>query len=404
MSQSPRSPLSFITVLTCTILIFVFSGYFHVPDVFADGEIITTESGAQAVADEYIIKYKDSATYSDKQEFKDEKNLEKPRMLRDSLKKMDVEQVGVKEAVDVDGSVEVESINEVIAALEKDPAVEYVEPNYIMSLQSTNDPSYSEQWSLTKIGIEEIWKDTTGSSNIVIAILDTGLDYSHPDKPRNLVPGYDFINDDSNPQDDHGHGTFVAGVIAANTNNGTGVAGICRNCSIMPVKVMDSRGIGTYADVANGIVWAADNGADIINLSIGGYAYSQILQDAVIYAQSKGALIIAAGGNQGISTPLYPAAYSNVIGVSATTQNDEKWSGSNYGSYIDISAPGVGIYGLTLGSYRSQTGTSVAAPHIAGVAGLLMSKSQGLSPNLIAQQLYKNTIDLGPEGKDYSFG
>jgi thermitase len=371
--------------------------FFVVPSTRAD-EIITTESGAQVVADEFVVKYKDEATFNDKQEFKEVMNLEKSRVTRDSLKKMDIEQVKLKE------DVQTESIAETIENLENDPAVQYIEPNYVMSIQSVNDPGYSEQWSLNKIGVEEIWAETMGSSGVVIAVLDTGIDYSHPDRPKNIVLGYDFINDDSNPQDDHGHGTFVSGVIAANTNNSTGIAGICQNCSIMPVKVMDNNGMGTYADVANGIVWSADNGADIINLSIGGYAYSQILQDAVSYAQSKGVLVIAAGGNQGISSPLYPAAYPNVIGVSATTQNDEKWSRSNYGSYIDISAPGVSIYGLTLGSYRSQTGTSAAAPHIVGIAGLLMSKNQALSPNLIVQQLYQNTVDLGIEGKDYSFG
>ena len=378
------------------ILLFISCLFFVLPSAKAD-EIITIESGAQVVADEFVVKYKSDATFSEKQEFKEVMNLEKPRVTRDSLKKMDIEQVKLKD--DTEGT-----IAETVENLENNPAVQYVEPNYVMSIQSVNDPNYAEQWSLAKIGVEEVWSETMGSSGVVIAVLDTGIDYSHPDRPKSIVAGYDFINDDNNPQDDHGHGTFVSGVIAANTNNATGIAGICQNCSIMPVKVMDSSGMGTYADVANGIVWSADNGADIINLSIGGYAYSQILQDAVSYAQSKGVLVIAAGGNQGISSPLYPAAYSNVIGVSATTQDDERWSRSNYGSYIDISAPGVSIYGLTLGSYRSQTGTSAAAPHIAGIAGLLMSKNQALSPNLIAQQLYQNTVDLGIEGKDYSFG
>ncbi|MBU0727692.1 S8 family serine peptidase, partial [Patescibacteria group bacterium] len=379
------------------ILIFITCLLFVLPTAKAD-EIVTTESGAQVVADEFVIKYKDSASFNDKREHKQVMNLEQERINKDSLKKMDIEQVQLKD------ETQPESVAEVVEHLENDPSVQYVEPNYIMSIQSVNDPSYEQQWALSKIGIEEVWSETQGASGVVIAVLDTGIDYSHPDRPKNIVAGYDFINDDSNPQDDHGHGTFVSGVIAANTNNSTGIAGICQNCSIMPVKVMDGSGMGTYADVANGIVWSADNGADIINLSIGGYAYSQILQDAVNYAQSKGVLVIAAGGNQGVSSPLYPAAYSNVIGVGATTQDDEKWSRSNYGSYIDISAPGVSIYGLSLGSYRSQTGTSATAPHIAGIAGLLMSKNQALSPNLIVQQLYQNTVDLGIEGKDYSFG
>jgi len=379
------------------ILIALSCLFFVVPNTKAD-ELITTESGAQAVADEFIVKYKDEATFAEKQEFREVMDLEQERVNRDPLQKMNIGKVVTEEAI------QPENITKTIENLENDPAVQYIEPNYLMSIQSVNDPSYSEQWSLAKIGVEEIWSETMGNAGVVIAVLDTGIDFSHPDRPKNIVAGYDFINDDSDPQDDHGHGTFVSGLIAANTNNTTGIAGICQNCSIMPVKVMNQNGIGTYADVANGIVWAADNGADIINLSIGGYAYSQILQDAVSYAQSKGVLIIAAGGNQGISSPLYPAAYPNVIGVAATTQNDERWSGSNYGSYIDISAPGVSIYGLALGSYRSQTGTSAAAPHIAGIAGLLMSKNQSLSPNLIAQQLYQNTVDLGTEGKDYSFG
>jgi len=341
------------------------------PDPVAAPAVVPENPPEQELpADGLIVKYKDDATWLEKE-------------------------------------VSPRELQQVITELQSDPAVEYVEPNYTVSILAVqpNDPEYPRQWALPKIHAPEAWANTPGNRDVIIAVLDTGFDYSHPDKPKNVVPGYDFVNGDSDPQDDHGHGTYISGVIAANTDNGTGVAGVCPECSIMPIKVIDGSGMGTYADVAAGIVWAADNGAKIINLSLGGLAYSQALQEAVLYAQSKGALIIAAGGNQGVSDPLYPAAYPDVIGVSATDENDQIWSRSNHGDTIDLAAPGVDVLGLNPGGgYANQTGTSVSAAHVAGIAGLLLSENSALTSGALAQKLFDTAEDLGDQGRDGSFG
>ena len=395
--------------LIITLLFFSLLSSFFIPQSYAEGvgsldkETIKVKLdgfSTEVVADELIIKYKDDATWAEKKEFKEENNLEKERVNRDALKKVDIEKVVLEEKITAT------EIKDVIEELESNPVVEYVEPNYVMNIQTVpNDADYSKQWALPKMDLPAVWDGNRGNENVVIAILDTGLDYNHPDKPVRTALGYDFVNDDNSPQDDHGHGTYIAGVIAARSNNNAGIAGICWRCTVMPIKVMNQNGVGTYADVANGIVWAADHGADIINLSIGGYAVSQTLQDAVIYAQNKGVLIVAAAGNQGVNSPLYPASFPNVIGVSATDENDERWARSNSGSYVDVSAPGVGVYGLGLnGQYRSQTGTSVAAAHVSGLAALFLSGEMGLSNNQLSQKLYNNAVDLGASGKDSLYG
>ncbi|MFH1012256.1 MAG: S8 family serine peptidase, partial [Candidatus Peregrinibacteria bacterium] len=350
----------------------------------------TGRQDIRAVADELIIKYKDSAGFLKKRQFREEKNLQKASVRRDSLKTQNTEKVLLEEKATP------ETLEQIIETLKKDPNVEYAEPNYLMEVQSVtpNDPDYAKQWPLPQMNVPQAWELSTGDPETVIAVLDTGLDFSHPDAPQNLKLGYDFINDDNDPADDHGHGTFMAGVIAAPLNNSTGIAGICPNCSIMPVKVMDERGVGTYADVASGILYAADHGADIINLSIGGYGYSQTLLDAVKYAQEKGVLVIAAGGNQQTSDPLYPAAYSDVIGVSAADRNDILWSRSNTGDSIDIAAPGVDVYGLKLSAYQTQTGTSVASAHVSGVAAFFLSQNPLLSASSLTQRLYGQAVAL----------
>ena len=290
---------------------------------------------------------------------------------------------------------------------EEKELIEYIEPNYMMGIQAiaVNDPDYSRQWALPKIQAPEVWETSVGDPSVVIAVLDTGLDFNHSDKPMHIAAGYDFINNDSNPQDDHGHGTFISGLIAAQSNNANGIAGLCWNCTVMPIKVISGNGLGTYQDVVNGIHYAVDQGADIINMSLGGYEYSQSLLEAINYAHQKGVTVVAAGGNQGIDNLIYPAAYPNVIGVSATDENDERWTNSNFGEYIDVSAPGVGVYGLALNNgYQSQTGTSVAAAHIAGIAGLFLAQNSNLTNNRLVQKIYDNTIDLGDAGRDLYYG
>ena len=221
----------------------------------------------------------------------------------------------------------------------------------------------------------------------------------------NIVGGFNAITGTTNPADDHGHGTHVAGIAAAVVNNSVGVAGVAGGAKIMPVKVLGSNGYGYSTDIIEGIIWVADNGADVINLSLGMYDYSQAIQDAVNYAYNKGIVIVAAAGNDNISYPSYPAACSNVISVAAIRQNLAKASFSNYGSTIDIAAPGENIYSTTYnGSYGYMNGTSMASPFVAGVAALILSTNPAYTPNQVETLITSTAIDLGTTGRDDVFG
>ncbi len=289
--------------------------------------------------------------------------------------------------------VEDKSVEQAVQEYEKNPDVEYAEPNYIYTIQWTpNDPDFSSrQWGPQKVQAPEAWDVTRGSSSTRIAIVDTGVQYDHPDLAGKVVRGYDFVDDDSDPYDGNGHGTHCAGIAAAVTDNGRGIAGMAPNATIYAVRVLDDNGSGTLDDVANGIIHAADNGADVISLSLGAPVGATTLRNAVDYAWNSGSVVVAAAGNSGTSLPSYPAYYDNAIAVAATDSNDNKASFSNYGSWVDVAAPGVDIYSTYTGSsYRSLSGTSMATPHVAGLAGLL--DAQGRSASQIRAAI-ENTAD-----------
>jgi subtilisin family serine protease len=243
-------------------------------------------------------------------------------------------------------------------------------------------------------------------SPVTLAILDTGIDFAHPEFAGRLTVGYDFINLDDDPQDDNGHGTSVTGAAAAIANNSEGIAGLNWSAQIMPVKVLNSSGVGTYADVASGIVWAVNNGGDVINLSLGGEGIppSSALLDAVNYAHSNGLVIVAAAGNSN-SSVFYPAIYSNVIAVAATDLTNTRMANSNYGPEIDISAPGNSIFSTSLGGgYGYSSRTSMAAPYVSGLAAILKGIDPSLSPEEIEAILKTSALDLGPLGFDDFYG
>ncbi len=303
-----------------------------------------------------------------------------------------------------------QNVTQVINRLEKDPNVEYVEPNYLRkaSLQP-NDTYYSLQWGLSKMQAPAGWNIETGASNtVVIAVVDTGVDLTHPDLVGKILPGKDFANNDSTAQDDNGHGTHVAGIAAASTNNGLGVAGVSWNAKIMPIKVLDSYGSGYDSWVANGIREAVNRGANIINLSLGGPGYSETLKQATDYAAANNVLVIAAAGNTGSSVVAYPAGNPGVLGVGATDQNDKIASFSSYNSTVDVSAPGVGIASTLWyrGShqYAYMSGTSMATPNVAGVAALIKSRWPAYSASQIGSRLIDYSDDLGSPGRDNYFG
>jgi thermitase len=297
-----------------------------------------------------------------------------------------------------------------VAALSKNPNVIYAEPAFaVHGTLDPNDPYYaSRQYGPQIIQANLAWDITQGSSSIVVAVVDSGVDPNHPDLAGKLLPGYDFANNDSDPSDDNGHGTHVAGIVGALTNNGVGTASIGFNTRILPVKVLNAYNSGYWDWVANGIVYAVNHGAHIINLSLGGTTPSSVLQDAVNYAWSRGALIVAAAGNNGNDVPFYPAAYDVVMGVAATDYNDARWGLSNYGSFVSVSAPGASVYSTYWDSgtstYRYMSGTSMAAPHVSGVAALLLAQDAGRSNAELRTIIESTADDLGDPGWDPYFG
>jgi type VII secretion-associated serine protease mycosin len=284
-----------------------------------------------------------------------------------------------------------------------------------------NDTHYSAyQWNLPQIEAPYAWTLSTGSGDVIVAVLDTGVDLDHPDLQGKTVSGFDFVNNDSDASDDEGHGTHVAGIVAARTNNSQGVAGVSWESKIMPVKVLDWSGGGTHSEIAEGIRWAADHGAHVINLSLGGESGSTTLQNAINYAYNQGVLVVASAGNsyQEGNPVIYPAAYPHVVAVAATGDQDEHASYSETGSYVDVAAPGGNptsgwdsnpnhwIMSTYLGGsgYAQVVGTSQAAPHVAGLAALVWSVSSSLSNDQVEQIIEETAVDLGDSGRDDVFG
>ena len=278
------------------------------------------------------------------------------------------------------------------------PGVRYVEPNYLaFAFATPNDPSFSQQYGPQRIQANLAWDIWQPQRTVYIAIIDTGIDSNHPDLTNKMrrhsngaVYGWNTLNNTTNALDDNGHGTHCAGIAAAEINNGVGIAGVAAwnpgvanansYVQLMPVKVLSSSGSGSLDAVARGITWAADNGAHILSLSLGAGSGAQQLQDAVNYAWTRGCLVVVAAGNGGSSSPQYPAFYTNSIAVAATDANDQLASFSQFGSWVDIAAPGVNILATYPNNqYRSLSGTSMACPHVAGAAAVLWSHNPSLT-------------------------
>jgi thermitase len=282
-----------------------------------------------------------------------------------------------------------------------------------------NDPGWSQQWGLSKIGAGYGWLTSQGNG-VAVAVVDSGVDLTHPDLASKIVPnsGYNFADGNNNPQDDFGHGTHVAGIIGAATNNGSGVASIGWNAMIVPIKVLDSNGSGYTSDVASGVDWAANSVARVINLSLGGANPSNVLQTAITNAWNKGKLVVVSAGNCGdpytymyngcltYNQPVYPAAGSNVMAVGATTSSDMRASFSSYGYWVSISAPGESIYSTYWpNTYETESGTSMAAPMVSGLAALVWSHNPALSNSGVYNVLTSSATHLGTgTGRNDEFG
>jgi subtilisin family serine protease len=312
-----------------------------------------------------------------------------------------------------------DDVLELLNAYRRSPDVEYAELNHVVSIcAEPNDPWYASQWALTRIAAAEAWDTCRGSEQIVVAVIDTGIDYTHRDLRDNVwrneaelyglpgvddddngyvddVYGYNFAYNNSDPVDDHGHGTHCAGIIAAEGNNGIDTTGVCWKAQIMSIKILDAQGDGTSADAVPAIYYAVANGADVISGSWGGPDESQLVKEAVAYARRQGVIVVAAAGNKDTDTPFYPAAYPDVIAVAATEPSDARWYLSNYGNWVDVAAPGRDILSLRAAGALGNTGpdpftsklsgTSMAAPYVAGACALLLAANPLLTCDEVEQ-------------------
>ncbi len=331
------------------------------------------------------------------------------------------------------------SASDVLAALANDDRVVYAEHNHVVWANFVpNDPLYPYQWNLQAtalggINAEPAWDIHTGDPNIIVAVLDTGVAYEDFDGFRGapdlagtrFVPGYDFVEDDAHPNDDHGHGTHVAGTIAQSTHNEQGVAGVAFGCSLMPIKVLDVNGLGDHFAIAQGILYAVDHGAHVINLSLGAPGNSQTLRDAMAYAYRHDVTVVCSAGNEFLTgnPAIYPAAYdAYCLAVGASTLGQARAVYSGTGAFVDLVAPGGDVFrddnddsygdGILQQTFRTDPidfafwffqGTSMAAPHVSGATALLYSRGVR-TPDAVRAILEQTAVDLGPEGYDEDFG
>jgi subtilisin family serine protease len=299
------------------------------------------------------------------------------------------------------------------------PGVAYAEPNYVVRAFLTPDDTYYNnfwQWGHNVINSEDAWDISTGVSTVTVAIIDSGLDMDHPEFAGRITSGMDYVEGDTFPNDGNGHGTHVAGIAAGRGNNGIGIAGMAWNVQVMPVKVLASDGWGFTSWVVSGVYHAADNGADVINMSLGGTSNSGSLEAAVNYALNQDVVVVAAAGNCGDSNyeangctyqdqPNYPAAYPGVLAVASTNDLDAQSSFSNEGTYVDVAAPGSDIYSTVPDdTYMWGSGTSQASPFVAGLAALIRSADADQSQEEVQQIIKDTAYDLYTGGWDNKTG
>jgi subtilisin family serine protease len=307
-----------------------------------------------------------------------------------------------------------DSIPAILQSLRQSGLYAYVEPDYYAHTaagpasgpaDTPNDPAYPLQWHLPVIQAPQAWSITTGSASVPIAVIDSGVDALHPDLATKLLPGWSFLTNTATITDTVGHGTAVAGVAAAATNNNLGISGVTWGGMVMPLIVVDDTEYASYSNIAQAIQYAADHGVRIINISAGGPSASTLLQSAVDYAWSKGAVVFAAAMNNASSAASYPAACNHAVAVSATDDTDHLASFSSFGNWVTLAAPGTAILSTSVGGGTQYWyGTSFSTPIAAGVAALALSVNPSLTADALVKLMKQNTDDLGTPGFDSSFG
>lgn len=347
----------------------------------------------QSVPDEILVKFKPGLSSAIVQQLEKQYKLTK----KETIPGLNVEIFTVDQVVR----------DQIIIDLRKQPAVEYAEPDYIATQQSLpTDVGYSLQWNLINVKAPSIWNITQGSSAVVVAVIDSGIYANHEDLKGKIASGYNFITNTTDTSDLDGHGTAVAGVIGATTNNAIGIASLGWLTPLMPLKVCEKTSCN-YVNIAKAIIYAADHGAKVINISLGGPSESLVLEDAALYAWNRGLVLTASAGNNGVDKILYPAAAKHVLAVGATDTNYKKAYFSNTGKELDLVAPGVDIYSTNLaGNYGSYGGTSLASAHVAALAALLMSAKTSLTNQQIVDYLQNSAARLEDTAwtKQYGWG
>ena len=287
--------------------------------------------------------------------------------------------------------------------LARHPHIKFAELDQRVQIAAApNDPYFGSEWHLSKINATAAWDSSTGTG-VTIAVLDTGVDGTHPDLAARMVPGWNFINNNSDTTDVHGHGTAVAGSAAATLNNGIGVAAVAGLAKIMPLRIADANAYTYWSTVAQAVTWAADRGARVANISYVGVAGSLSVQNAAQYMKGKGGLVVVSAGNNNKDEGIAPT--TTMIPVSATDPNDAKTSFSSWGNFVAVSAPGINIWTTTRGGgYGQWWGTSIASPVTAGVVALMMASNSSLSSTRVESLLYSTAVDLGAAGRDSVFG
>ena len=368
----------------------------------APERIVEGPGGARYVSGELIVTYEPEAP----KESVNEVGERFEAQVEDTVPEIDARLLSFPEVKDEQArETREEDLEQIKQNLEQNPAVESVDYNYVRRPTFVpNDPRFDGQYGLQQIRAPAAWNKTRASEEVDIAVVDTGIDADHPDLQAKIEAQRTFLDgvETEGAEDDTGHGTHVAGIAAAVTDNGRGVAGACPGCDLLVAKTF-ANDAGYDSDVADGIVWATDNGAEVINLSFGGRRKSDALRNAVNYAWDEGAVVVAAAGNMGRNVRFYPAAYRNAIAVAATNKKDRRANYSNYGGWVDVAAPGTKVVSTDLsGGYRQRGGTSMSTPYVAGLAGLLAAQDR--SAPKIRNRIENTAVDRGDKGKDKFYG
>ena len=394
-----RQAGAFLAALLVAVVLLVLSGSAQGQAVPGEKAIDEDPGGAPYAAGELVVTYKEDVSEGTAKSAEQEAGAE----VEEKLPEIDarvLELPDVKEqGSDKDREQDLEQAKK---ELENDPAVDSVDYNYLYTGNYTpRDPKFNLQWGLKKTGFEKAW-DRSRGGGVRIAIVDSGAHMSHRDLRGKLAVGRDFVNDNATVEDLNGHGTHVAGIAGARTSNRTGVAGGCPNCRLVIAKAMDRNLYGYDNDISEAIIWSSKKGAKVINLSLGGQARSNTLENAIKYAVRRGAVVVAAGGNYGNNRTVYPAAYPGVLGVSHTDRYNRRVFDASYGGWIDLAAPGYDVLSTVPGGYRYMNGSSMAAPHVSALAGLLANK--GYSRTAIQRRMLRTAQGLGPRGRDPYYG